>query len=155
VEHLFGEIDEGKGAQVSVRSMKVEVTLTKKAALQWPSLECTDEDIVRALNNAAEAAAKPKVPPSAPLAYPNSKGRDWSKPIADEKEEEEKPSGDQALNQLFQRIYADGSEEQRKAMIKSYTESNGTVLSTNWNEVGTKKVDWQPPKGMEAKRYDE
>ena len=29
-------------------------------------------------------------------------------------------------------IYGRGSDEQRKAMIKSFTESGGTVLSTNW-----------------------
>jgi suppressor of G2 allele of SKP1 len=26
-------------------------------------------------------------------------------------------------------------------MMKSFTESNGTVLSTNWKEVGAKKVE--------------
>ena len=30
-------------------------------------------------------------------------------------------------------------------MMKSFQESNGTVLSTNWKEVGTKKVEYAPP----------
>jgi hypothetical protein len=46
--------------------------------------------------------------------------------------------GDKALNELFQKLYADATDEQRRAMIKSYQESNGTSLSTNWDEV--KKV---------------
>lgn len=33
-------------------------------------------------------------------------------------------------------------------------ESNGTVLSTNWKEVGTKKVEGSPPDGMELKKWE-
>ena len=33
-------------------------------------------------------------------------------------------------------------------------ESNGTVLSTNWKEIGAKKIDCTPPEGMEAKAYE-
>ena len=46
--------------------------------------------------------------------------------------------GDKQLNELFQKLYADATDEQRRAMVKSYQESNGTALSTDWNEV--KKV---------------
>ena len=31
-------------------------------------------------------------------------------------------------------------------------ESNGTVLSTNWKDIGKKKTDCTPPTGMEAKK---
>lgn len=34
-------------------------------------------------------------------------------------------------------------------------ESGGTVLSTNWGEVGEKKVEMKPPDGMEWKKYDD
>lgn len=34
-------------------------------------------------------------------------------------------------------------------------ESGGTVLSTNWSEVGQKKIDVQPPEGMEFKKYEQ
>lgn len=33
-------------------------------------------------------------------------------------------------------------------------ESNGTVLSTNWKEVGSKKVEGSPPEGMEVKKWE-
>ena len=40
-------------------------------------------------------------------------------------------------------------------MMKSFQESNGTVLSTNPAEVMNKKVECQPPKGMEAHKYEQ
>ena len=33
-------------------------------------------------------------------------------------------------------------------------ESNGTVLSTNWKDVGSKKVEGSPPDGMELKKWE-
>jgi hypothetical protein len=33
-------------------------------------------------------------------------------------------------------------------------ESNGTVLSTNWKDVGSKKVQGSPPDGMELKKWE-
>jgi suppressor of G2 allele of SKP1 len=39
-------------------------------------------------------------------------------------------------------------------MKKSFVESNGTNLSTNWDEVSKGKVKVTPPDGMEAKPYE-
>lgn len=33
-------------------------------------------------------------------------------------------------------------------------ESGGTVLSTNWKEVGAKKIDCSPPTGMEKRAFE-
>ena len=37
----------------------------------------------------------------------------------------------------------------------SKMESGGTVLSTNWNEVGKEKVSVKPPDGMEYKKWEQ
>jgi hypothetical protein len=43
-----------------------------------------------------------------------------------------------------------------KVVITSwFQESGGTVLSTNWNDIGAKKTDVKPPDGMEYKKWDE
>ena len=99
-------------------------------------------------------------PPARP-AYPSSKAAqkktvtDWDKLERElEKEEEDELSGDAALNAMFQKIYKNANEETRRAMNKSFQESAGTVLSTDWDDIGKKKTEVQPPEGMEAKKYE-
>lgn len=87
--------------------------------------------------------------PDAPAthAYPSSskKRHNWDEIVKASAAEDEALSkdfakdpnagGDRALNEMFQKLYADATDDQRKAMIKSYQESNGTALSTDWNDV--------------------
>lgn len=40
-------------------------------------------------------------------------------------------------------------------MMKSFVESGGTVLSTNWDEVGKGEVKGSPPAGLEMKKWGE
>lgn len=40
-------------------------------------------------------------------------------------------------------------------MNKSFQESGGTVLSTNWSEVGKGKVEGKPPEGLEMHKWTE
>lgn len=93
---------------------------------------------------------------SIPRPYATTK--DWeaiNRSLA-EAEENEKPEGEEALNKLFRQIYANASEDTRRAMVKSMQTSGGTVLSTNWDEVS--KADYEKeriaPKGMEWKTYE-
>lgn len=69
-------------------------------------------------------------------------------------EKDEKLDGDAALNKFFREIYSDADEDMRRAMMKSFVESNGTVLSTNWKDVGKKTVEGSPPDGMELKKWE-
>ena len=56
--------------------------------------------------------------------YPSSSHytRNWDKVAkdVDKMEKDEKKEGDAAVNDLFQKIYADGSDEVKKAMNKSF-----------------------------------
>lgn len=38
--------------------------------------------------------------------------------------------------------------------IHQQQESGGTVLSTNWSDIGKEKVERKPPDGMEWKQYE-
>ncbi|CAB1317303.1 unnamed protein product [Coregonus sp. 'balchen'] len=89
--------------------------------------------------------------------YPSSShsSRNWDKVVGDisEEEKKEKLEGDAALNNLFQQIYCDGTDEVKRAMNKSFMESGGTVLSTNWTDVGKRTVEMSPPDDVEFKKY--
>lgn len=54
---------------------------------------------------------------------------------------------------FFQQIYANSTEEQKRAMMKSFKTSQGQVLSTNWDEVKDKDYEGKdklpPMKGCE------
>ncbi len=38
-------------------------------------------------------------------------------------------------------------------MNKSFFESGGTVLSTNWKDISSKTTEVKPPDGVEFKKY--
>ncbi|KAK6028789.1 SGS domain protein [Ostertagia ostertagi] len=69
-----------------------------------------------------------------------------------QEEENEDLEGDAAVNRLFRKLYNEASDDVKKAMIKSYQESGGTVLSTNWEEIRKKRTEVRPPDCMEYKR---
>ncbi|KAL6979540.1 Cochaperone protein [Sarracenia purpurea var. burkii] len=146
---LFGKIVPEK-CRFEVLSTKVEIRLMKAEAINWASLEYSKEVAVPQRINVPSGVQRPT--------YPSSKPRttDWDKLEAKVKEEEkdEKLEGDAALNKLFGDIYKNADEDVRRAMIKSFVESNGTVLSTNWKEVGSKKVEGSPPDGLELKKWE-
>ncbi|KAF5938571.1 hypothetical protein HYC85_022830 [Camellia sinensis] len=140
---LFGKIVPDK-CRFEVLSTKIEICLVKAEAINWTSLEYSKE--VAVVPQRINVSSGPGLQrPS----YPSSKPRttDWDKLEAQVKEEEkeEKLDGDAALNKLFGDIYKNADEDMRRAMLKSFVESNGTVLSTNWKEVGSKKVEGSPP----------
>ena len=53
--------------------------------------------------------------------------------------------GGDAVDTFFKKLYANADENTRRAMNKSYFESQGTSLSTNWSEVSRGRVEPRPP----------
>jgi suppressor of G2 allele of SKP1 len=82
---------------------KTELVFAKEAPVTWPRVEA-EEGVTVALSERWNRVQLPK-------------------------EEEDKAEG---LDHFLQKIYRDASPEARRAMVKSMTESQGTVLSTNW-----------------------
>ncbi|XP_013731008.1 protein SGT1 homolog A isoform X2 [Brassica napus] len=143
---LFGKIVPKK-CIYQVMSTKIEIRLAKAEIITWTSLEHGKGPAV---------LPKPDVSTVRP-AYPSSKKvKDWDKIEAEVKKQEkdEKLEGDAALNKFFREIYSNADEDMRRAMSKSFVESNGTVLSTDWKEVGAKKIESTPPDGMELKKWE-
>ncbi|KAJ4876267.1 Protein SGT1-like protein B [Raphanus sativus] len=146
---LFGKIIPEK-CRYEVLSTKVEIRLAKAEIVTWASLEYGKGQALLPKPNVASAVSQRPV-------YPSSKpAKDWDKLEAEVKKQEkdEKLDGDAAMNKFFSDIYQSADEDMRRAMNKSFAESNGTVLSTNWKEVGTKKVESTPPDGMELKKWE-
>ncbi|KAI6207823.1 CS domain protein [Aphelenchoides besseyi] len=69
-------------------------------------------------------------------------------------DEDEAADEKEGVDSFFKQIYKNLDEDGRRAMAKSYSESAGTVLSTNWKDVGQKKVEVKPPDGVEHKQYE-
>jgi suppressor of G2 allele of SKP1 len=111
----------------TIGKYKIEVKLSKTDSITWKDVRGTG---------------------TAPVSDRKDK-KNWDA-VLQEEEEEDKPEG---LNQMFRDIYGKATDEARMAMNKSFMESGGTVLSTNWNEVKTKPVEMTPPDGMESKLY--
>lgn len=133
-----------------VMSTKIEIKLRKKEGVRWAELE-GEGVIPLSVPQASAAAAVPK-----PVSVPYSSGKNWDRVAVDLEKElgEDKTEGEAALNEMFQKIYADSSDETKRAMNKSFSESGGTVLSTNWSEIGKDKTEVKAPDGMEWKKWD-
>ena len=81
-------------------------------------------------------------------------GSSDSEPENDDTIDDMDDDGDPA-GAFFKSLYKNADPDTRRAMVKSYQESNGTALSTNWSEVGKGKVETSPPDGMQAKKWGE
>ncbi len=108
-------------------------------------------------------AKKPKTPKSGGDNSNDSKGSSTGKEQDDKNGNNDDDDDDgidfdmeggDEVGAFFKQIYKGASPDARRAMMKSYQESNGTALSTNWDEVAKGKVETVPPSGMEEKKWN-
>ncbi|KAG0640133.1 hypothetical protein HOY80DRAFT_885213 [Tuber brumale] len=170
VSPLFDKIDPLTSG-FSILATKIEIKLVKAhQGRKWSGLEAPE---CASAPGAGEANVGMAGEPKAVFpVYPTSskKGpKDWDKVAkdltarpkkdkkgkgtADDKGEDDPEGaeydsdyeGGDPVNHFFKKLYKDADEDTRRAMMKSYVESNGTALSTNWHEVGKARVETSPP----------
>jgi suppressor of G2 allele of SKP1 len=145
IVHLAHSIN-SEDSSFTQTDKKVELKLKKQeAGIVWDIL------------SKEQASEKPKeARPVYPSSNPNKKNweevdKNCKKDLATEKDEE-----NDAMNSLLKKIYSGADEETRRAMIKSYQTSNGTVLSTSWGDVRDKDYEGKdyvsPPDHFIAKK---
>ncbi|TQV90563.1 SGT1 and CS domain-containing protein [Cordyceps javanica] len=165
---LWGEIDTADSGY-TVTPNKVELCLVKRALGKWPQVQ-SDGKADTAIPAAAAtstttttppattepaAAADAKAKPAAAPAYPSSSRtgpKNWDTLDVGDDGKDEADSGD--VNFFFKKLFKDATPEQQRAMMKSFTESNGTSLSTDWNDVKDRTVETVPPEGVEARKWN-
>jgi suppressor of G2 allele of SKP1 len=151
VTPLFSKIDKSKSS-FRITPHKIEIVLHKSIpGLKWSSLEGTTPIETTTLSEPA-----PQIPEEvlkAPV-YPTSSRRgptNWDRVLDDGKDNDDEG---EEIDGFFKKIYKDADPDTKRAMMKSYQESNGTALSTSWSDVGSKKVETVPPEGLEAKKWE-
>ena len=175
LDPLFADIDESASTS-KIMSTKVEFNLKKAVPGQkWPAIEGMESAPEGATESKGDADVKRAILSNQPSAqaYPTSSRsgpKNWDKVAQDltkkpkQEEADGKDEGNDGLdedfegdpvNGFFQQLYKGADPDTRRAMMKSYQESNGTALSTNWSEVSKGKVETSPPDGMVAKRWGE
>ena len=99
-----------------IMSTKIEIKLKKAEGVRWASLEGDGSAPL-----AGGAIAPAPSSSGAAVKGPYASGRDWAAIEKALKEEaEEKKEGEAALNEMFQKIYGDASDDVKKAMNKSF-----------------------------------
>jgi suppressor of G2 allele of SKP1 len=170
IDPLYGPI-QPESSTFSVTPRKIEITLKMATVCNWSALEGkADAAPITASTNVAPAQASGPAYPTSSRSGP----KNWDKIFAEsskkkenkdkdkEKEKDEdqdddlgydSDDGGDPANAFFKKLYANADPDTRRAMMKSYQESNGTALSTDWSSVSKGKVETQPPDGMEAKKW--
>jgi suppressor of G2 allele of SKP1 len=165
---LYDEVNPAESS-FSILSTKIEVKLAKgTSGRKWADLEAPEPSPAAGAGDSGPTGVMPEAKTEQP-SYPTSSKtgpKDWDKVAkeltsrpkkkssadkgkdaegGEEQEFESDDEGDDPVNHFFKKLYKDADEDTRRAMMKSYVESNGTALSTNWKEVGKAPVETSPP----------
>lgn len=125
MEPLFAVIDP-KRSSYKVLPSRIDVVLAKVAPGKWSSLEKKEVEVKWAYPLLAKAA------------------KNWGEFKVEEPEEKV---------DFIQKLFRDQDADTRRAMMKSYVESNGTVLTTSWDDAKDQTFTTQPPDGMVEKKW--
>ena len=173
VDPLFARVDPAKSSY-RITPHKLEVILQKSIpGLKWPSLEGNDpivssttEDTPTIPSHVLSPSTNTEKAPQYPTSSRNGP-KDWDALATDalkatsadnsgenaaDLNDDDNEGGD-PMNDFFKKLYKGADPDTKRAMMKSFQESNGTALSTNWAEVGKETVKTQPPDGVEAKKW--
>ncbi|KAL1893594.1 Cochaperone protein [Sporothrix stenoceras] len=153
----WGEQAAAEGAKKDLKEKQKEnVAPAAAAPIVVPVVEAPKAaPAEKAAEKAAEKTAAPSKSTSSAAApsYPTSSKtgpKNWDKVDLDDDDDEENSN----VDDFFKKLYAGSTPEQQRAMMKSFTESNGTSLSTDWSTVGKGPVAVVPPEGVEAKKWE-
>ena len=135
-DNLFGDYVIAESSYF-VGRVKIEIKLKKADRLNWTNL--TKAKVNHHANSTAQIFRK-----------------NWDG-IEKEVEEElgEKTLGGDGPNRMFQQLYEGATDDQKRAMNKSFFESGGTCLNMNWEEVKKGKVEGSAPDGAVMKKWGE
>ncbi|KAK5656765.1 hypothetical protein OQA88_4313 [Cercophora sp. LCS_1] len=145
------------GSRWTVTPRKIELVLQKETPgakwSTWGEEKIGSVNFEVEVQTPASQAPKPVTTASklAAPAYPTSSKsgpKDWDNLGDDEEDEKD-------VNYFFKQLYKGATPEQQRAMMKSFTESNGTTLSTDWDDVKNRTVETNPPEGVVAKKWDQ
>lgn len=125
-----------------VLSTKLEMKMKKKEGMRWSALE--GDGSLDSLNKVSIATSnQPKANEDDNSKNPvKRKGaKDWDKINKFLDTELEYLKDNQDAGDVFSMLYGDADEATKRAMNKSMQESGGTVLSTDWKDIGSRKVE--------------
>uniref|UniRef100_A0AC35FQ84 Uncharacterized protein n=1 Tax=Panagrolaimus sp. PS1159 TaxID=55785 RepID=A0AC35FQ84_9BILA len=123
---LCGEVIP-EAVSYSVKSKKIEITLKKKDSNNWSVLEDKHKD---------EMDAKKRIPTDK-----------WGA-VVKEIDEDEAEAKD--VDGVLKKMFANCDDDAKKAMMKSWSESGGKVLSMDWDEVKQKKCEYKSKDGEDS-----
>lgn len=131
-KRLHEDVDSA-GCTWSASRFKVEIRLKKVASGSvWKALDKEGENLSAAKQAGADSLKRKE----------EQEARQQGLKDLTDKELKDYNEDDSSMS-LFRTIYKDADEDTQRAMMKSYTESGGQVLSTNWDEVKKKKVTYE------------